>query len=514
MIRAVGIVAACWVLATFGSPPSALEQVLLSGELRVVTRNGPGTFYSGPDAPRGVDYDLARGFAHWLGVELEIYAVDQFPQILADVRSGKAHVGAASLSATETRRQVVDFGPSYLNVQPLVIYRRGAGRPADLSDLLTRRVEVLGGSSYVGALDAARVEQPGLTWEEIPDISVEGLVRRVAEGKSDITIVDSNLFDLLKHSIPGVKAAFGLGEETPLAWALRKGPDSSLRDSVAEYFAELQATNELARIIDRYYFHVEGEFDYVGSRAFVRHFESRLPEYETFFLRAAGQTGVDWRLLAAMAYQESHWNPDAVSPTGVHGMMMLTRGTARMMGVQDRTDALESIKGGAAYFVRVTGKIPPRIKEPDRTWFALAAYNVGFGHLEDARIITEIQGGNPDSWEQVRERLPLLADPDWYQRVSRGYARGWEPVRYVENIRRYYEILQWMTAGNATVAHALSARDSSSIDFLGPAHTTVGNQAVSRRGLSDVNAGQQKNTGAPSCPRLPVDSWCQRSCRQ
>ncbi len=447
-MRALGIVAACGVLVTCGSPPSLLEQVLLSGELRVATRNGPGTFYYGPEEPRGVDYDLARGFADWMGVELEIYTVDQFPQILEDVRSGKAHVGAASLSTTESRRELVDFGPSYLNVQPLVVYRRGARKPEDLSDLLTGRVEVLVGTSYVSALEASRMEQPALTWEEIPDTSVVALVRRVAEGQSDFTVVDSNLFDLLRHSIPGVEAAFAVGGETPVAWALGKGPDSSLRDKVAEYFAALEATDELAGIIDRYYFHVDDEFDYVGSQAFVRQFESRLPGYRAFFIRAAGETGVDWRLLAAMAYQESHWNPDAVSSTGVRGMMMLTRGTAQMMGVEDRTDALESILGGASYFIRVTGKIPSRIAEPDRTWLALAAYNVGFGHLEDARIITEIQGGDPDSWEQVRERLPLLADPDWYQRVSYGYARGWEPVRYVDNIRRYYEILQWMTAGD------------------------------------------------------------------
>ena len=150
LMRAVGIAATCWVLATCASPPGQLEQVLLSGELRVATRNGPGTFYYGPDVPRGVDYDLARGFAEWLGVRLDIYEVDHFPQILADVRSGKAHVGAASLSETEARRNVVDFGPSYLNVQPLVIYRRSARKPNELSDLLSGRLEVLGGTSYVG----------------------------------------------------------------------------------------------------------------------------------------------------------------------------------------------------------------------------------------------------------------------------------------------------------------------------------------------------------------------------
>lgn len=447
------------VLATCAPTPSLLEQILTSGELRVATRNGPGTFYHGPDEPRGLEYDLARGYAAWLGVELSIYEVDSFPEILADVRFGKAHLGAAGLSATEARRQTVDFGPAYLSVQPLVIHRRGTGKPEGLADLLGGRIEILSGSSDVGALTAARAELPTLAWEEVPGIGVVELVRRVASRQSDFTIVDSNLFELLRHSVPGVEAAFGLGGETPVAWALRKGPDSSLRDSVTEYFAELEATDELARIIERYYFHVEDDFDYVGTRAFVRRFESRLPEYKSFFRKAARETGVDWRLLAAMAYQESHWNPEAVSPTGVRGMMMLTLETARMMGVEDRTDAFESIAGGASYFVRVTGKIPSRIAEPDRTWLALAAYNVGFGHLEDARVITEIQGGNPDSWEQVRERLPLLADADWYQRVPRGYARGWEPVRYVDNVRRYYEILQWMTAGDPAGATVYTAGD-------------------------------------------------------
>ena len=422
--------------------------------MRVATRNGPGTFYYGAEQPRGVDYDLARGYSEWLGVNLDIYVVDQFARVLADVQSGDAHAGAASLSATEARRALVEFGPPCLKVQPLMIYRRGSRRPSNLADVLGARLEVLGGSSYVSSLEAAREGEPQLDWAEVSGVSVEELVRRVANGQIDYTVIDSNLFDLLRHSIPGVDAAFSVGAETPVAWALRKGRDTSLLDSVTEYFAELDISGELNRIIDRYYFHVEDEFDYVGTKAFVGHFESRLPKYMAYFLEAGGQTRVDWRMLAAMAYQESHWDPEAVSPTGVRGMMMLTQDTAAMLGVSDRTDAQESIMGGARYFAQITNKIPSRIAEPDRTLFSLAAYNVGYGHLEDARIITEIQGGDPDSWEQVRERLPLLTDPQWYQRVEHGYARGWEPVRYVDNVRRYHEILQWMTADDAgVVAH-------------------------------------------------------------
>ena len=419
---------------------------MLTGEFRVVTRNSPATFYYGPDEPRGIDYELAKGYADRLGVELRIYIADQFWQIFPDVDSGKAHIGAAGLSVTEPRLELVDFGPPYQSIQQQVIYRRGARRPRELADLVGGRVEVLAGSAYVGLLEQARTEEPLLTWVENADDSIEELVRRVATGEIDYTIVDSNIFDLLRHSQPDARAAFNLGPETPIAWALRKTPDSSLRESVSAYFAELHATGELQEILDRYYFDAEDDFDYVGSRAFVRHFHTRLPAYRDLFVQAGLESNVDWRLLAAMAYQESHWNPQAVSPTGVRGMMMLTRTTARMIGVENRTSASESILGGGTYFRQIVNKVPDRILEPDRTWLAVAAYNVGYGHVEDARIITESQGGNPDSWQDVRERLPLLSDPRWYEHLPRGFARGSEPVLYVDNVRRYYEILLWMTA--------------------------------------------------------------------
>jgi len=418
---------------------------MLTGEFRAVTRNSPATFYYGPDEPRGIDYELAKGYADHLGVELRMYVAEEFQQILPDVYSGRAHVGAAGLSITEPRRELVEFGPPYQSIQQQVIYRRGTLRPRELADLTGGRLEVLAGSAYVGVLEEAREEQPLLTWVESSNYDVEELVRRVATGEIDYTIVDSNLFDLLRHSHPDARAAFSLGTETPIAWALRKTTDSSLRESISAYFAELHATGELSQIIERYYFDAEDDFDYVGSRAFVRHFHTRLPAYRDFFVRAGVESNLDWRLLAAMAYQESHWNPQAVSPTGVRGIMMLTRTTAHMIGVEDRTDALESILGGGTYLRRVINKIPDRIPEPDRTWLAIAAYNVGYGHVEDARIITESQGGNPDSWQQVRERLPLLSDPRWYEHLPRGFARGAEPVLYVDNVRRYYEILTWMT---------------------------------------------------------------------
>ena len=454
MVRALALIALAGLLGTCSLPPSLLEQVLLGGELRVATRHGPSTFYQGGTEPRGVEYDLAKGYADWLGVELRIHDAKQYQGLLGDVASGHAHVGAGALSVTEMLRETVDFGPSYQHVQPLIIYRRGSRKPHNANDLVGGSLEVLDGSVFVEQLKGTQAEGSLFFRVQVADSTVDSMVRRVANGENGYALVNSNEYDLLKYSIPDAKAAFGLGNEIPLAWALRKGPDSSLRDSVAEYFEQLDTTGELERILERYYVHVEPDFDYVDSRAFVKHFRSRLPRYKDFFLQAASECGLEWQLLAAMAYQESHWDPDAVSPTGVRGIMMLTTKTAIMMDVEDRTDARQSISGGARYFLRVMAKIPARIVEPDRTWLALAAYNVGFGHLEDARIITEIQGGDPDSWDEVRQRLPLLSDPDWFQRVPRGHAEGHVPVRYVHHVRRYYEVLQWMTAEEVSAANA------------------------------------------------------------
>jgi len=442
-----------FALGSCSVPPTLLEQIIASGQFRAVTRNSPATFYYGADEPRGIDYELAKGYADHIGVDLNMYVADGFWQIFPDVAQGKAHVGAAGLTVTDPRKEIVDFSPDYQTVRREVIYRRGTPKPEGMEDLLSGDLEILAGSSYVSILEEARNEFPQLAWVENREVSVEELVRRVATGEIDYTIIDSNIFPLLQHSYPDAREAFAIGRPTPVAWALPKTTDTSLRESVSAYFAELHATGKLDAILDRYYFSTQEEFDYVGSRAFVRHFESRLPAYKDYFLAAEEQTEIDWRLLAAMGYQESHWDADAVSPTGVKGVMMLTTKTAGMLGVDDRTDPEQSIHGGAEYFVRVTKKLPERIGEPDRTWFALAAYNVGYGHLEDARIITEIQGGNPDSWSEVRERLPLLADQKWFERVPRGYARGYEPMTYVDNVRRYYDILRWMTADASGLAN-------------------------------------------------------------
>ena len=440
------------LLSTCSSPPSLLERIVRSGELRVVTRNTPAAFYYGAEEPRGIEYELARGYAERLGVGLRIYVNDH---VFADLTSGKAHIGAASLTVSDARLDSVAFGPAYQNIQPQVIYRRGTKRPQRIEDLVGGRLEVVADSSHAELLARLRKQVPLLTWIEHPQSSGEELIRRVAEGDIDYTIADSHLFELLRHFYPDLRVAFTLDPVDHIAWALPRG-DDSLRESVAAYFAEIQATGKLQQILDRYYF-ASSEFDYVSSRAFVRHVNTRLPRYRDFFLEAERSTGIDWRLLAAIAYQESHWDPAAVSPTGVRGMMMLTEFAADAMEISDRHDARTSIIGGARYFLRTRAKVPDRIPEPDRSWLTIASYNLGYGHVEDARILTQRQGANPDRWDQVRQRLPLLSEKEVYESLQRGFAPGQGAVAYVDNVRRYYEILMWLDSRETLTSQGFPA---------------------------------------------------------
>ena len=432
------------LVGTCSSPPSMIDQIIELGELRVVTRDTPTAYFVGPDGPAGPEYDLFRGFAESLGVSLVIETVESVSEILPHVNEGKSHMAAAGLSMTDSRREFLSFGYPYNSVDMHLIYKLGSGKPRSIEETIGRHIEVVASSSHSDMMDSLSVAYPELDWSENADVEVVDLLKKVARGELDFTIADSTEFNIQRHFYPELRIALDLQIADPIAWAFKKKEGDSLLARADEYLIRANRIGFLERVNDRYFGHTE-KFDYVGTRAFIRHFESRLPRYREMFEGAADNAGVDWRLVAAIGYQESHWRSHAVSPTGVRGIMMLTQATADYLDIEDRMDPASSIFGGARYFSRQTERIPDSVDEPDRTWMALAAYNVGFNHIKDARQIVEWQGGDPDTWVDLSQALPLLAKQKWYSRVPYGYARGWEPVLYVNNIRSYYNIIRWLT---------------------------------------------------------------------
>ena len=432
------------LVGTCSSPPPLIEQIRDLGELRVVTRNTPSTFFEGPEGPAGPEYDLVKGLADSLGVELVIIAVDSVSEIMPRLLSGDVHMAAAGLSMTESRREYLDFGHPYNTVDMHLIYKLGTGRPRSIQETAGRSIQVVASSSHSDKMAALSEIYPELQWSENADVEVVDLLQKVAEGEIDFAVADSSEFSIQRHFYPDLRVALDLEVKDPVAWAYRKNDASSLLEVADEYLIRSDRSGLLEQVNDRYFGHT-AKFDYVGTRAFIRHFDNRLPRYRQMFEDSGAATGVDWRLLAAIGYQESHWRSHAVSPTGVRGIMMLTEATADYLDIDDRMDPESSIFGGAEFFARQTERIADSVTEPDRTWMALAAYNVGFYHVKDARQIVEWEGGDPDAWVDLSKALPKLADRKWYSRVPHGYARGWEPVLYVNNIRSYYNILRWIT---------------------------------------------------------------------
>ncbi|MGZ4995029.1 MAG: membrane-bound lytic murein transglycosylase MltF [Methylobacter sp.] len=443
-----------------------LERIKRTGILHVLTRNDPTTYYESPDGFTGLEYDLVILFANQLGVKVKFETPNTFDDILNRIAKGKADIAAAGLTITEQRSKRMRFAPTYHEITEQLVYRSGTRRPNDINSLTHGIIEVAKSTSHIDSLVYLKRDTPDLTWNINNELDTDGLLYLVNEGLIDYTVADSNQTTLIRRFYPKLNIAFDISEPRRLAWALSPSNDNSLYDEVLRFFERIKKDKTLDQLLEKYYGHTSS-LSYIGNCKFRQQQKSRLPLYQKHFNAAANQYNIDWRLLAAIGYQESRWLDKAASPTGVEGIMMLTNDTAAELGIKNRNDPAQSINGGARYFQQRLQIIPEQIPEPDRTWFALASYNVGLGHLEDARTLTKKQGGNPDKWMDVKQRLPLLTQQKWHQKTKHGYARGQEPVEFVENIRSYYDLLVWLTEENRIKKNAMEA------DSENPEHEAV-----------------------------------------
>jgi membrane-bound lytic murein transglycosylase F len=430
----------------YAADPPLLEQIKKQGELRVITRYGPTTYYEGDQGAAGLEYELAKRFAKELNVKLRLIVADDFTDILQQVADQQVHFAAASLTVTPTRKAVVRFAPHYQEIKPQVVYHRDrAPPPPNLADWNSDyRLQIIAGGNQVDILKQLKPNYPHLQWSAVSDLEPSELLEQVWEQEIPYALVGSNEIVQMRRFYPELEIGLELPETQPVAWAFsRSSKNDSLYLAAIQFFNRLQQSGELEQLIERYYGHLDNveQFNFTDIRSFHQHIKERLPHYRNDFEMIAARYQLDWRLLAAIGYQESKWDPNATSVTGVRGLMMLTQSTAREVGVTNREDPLESVEGAAKYLLAIKERLSKTIPEPDRTWLALAAYNVGPEHLRDARRLTKQFGDNPHYWVDVKKHLPKLTQPQWYKQTKYGYARGYEPVQFVKNVRRFYDIL-------------------------------------------------------------------------
>lgn len=434
---------------------ASFARIVERGYVNVGTLYGPNSFYvqgnyiqgnhsqsnkAQTNGYAGFEYELAKKYADYLNVDLKIVPSYSLDELFIKLNTGEVDLLAAGLSVTDKRLSRFHFAPSYAQVSQKLVFKQGNIRPRKISDL-SGDLMVTASSSHAEHLLALKQVNPDLNWVETAEFDREELLTKLLNDEIYYTIVDSNTLAINRRYYPEISVGFTIKKAEPLAWMISKNSDDAILASLVEFFGQVHHNGTLLALDDKYYGHIE-KFNYVETRTFIKAVETKLPEYKALFEKYSQE--IDWRLLAAISYQESHWRPHARSHTGVRGMMMLTLATAKQMGIKSRLDAEQSIRGGSKYFKRMIAKMPDRIPSPDRIWFALASYNVGFGHLNDARIITQQQGGDPDRWVEVKTRLPLLQQKKYYKKTKYGYARGSEPVHYVDNIRRYYDTLTWL----------------------------------------------------------------------
>lgn len=415
-----------------------LSNIVASGELVIATRNGSTTVYEGREGLTGFEYELSKGFATSLGVKPRYIYADSLDDVLELVETGQANVAAASLAITELRERDVSFSSSYMKVNELIVCRRGGVRPKNLNELADVNLVVTKGSSYVAHLQAAMkgVELPKLTFD---DAGPEELMAQVWDKQIDCTIADTPMFDVTRRVYPGLVAPMVLTPNQPLAWALPSDA-TELKTKVDDWLATQKKKGEIKKLTYQY-FDFFPKFNFTDMARFRKDIKDVFPTYRSAIHAAAKEHELPWELVAAIGYQESHWRPDAKSPTGVRGFMMLTKATAKELGVKDRLDANQSIEGGARYFSQQLARIPEGVKGKDRYWFALAAYNMGMGHVYDVRALAEKLGLNKNSWQDISSILPKLTQKKYFKGLRYGYARGHEAKRYVAQVRSFWRIL-------------------------------------------------------------------------
>jgi len=423
----------------FGSDLTRLERIKKTGVLRLITTDSINSFYYYNERPTGFEYDLAKEFANFLNVNLDI-VTPGWNNMFSYLEQGKGDIIASGLTITKERLKKVDFSIPYMSIQQRIIHHNLVFGPKDIDDLTFRTLHVRRGTSYQSRLE--EIKESGVNFNYIlhNNIPTKELIRMVHDREIKFTVADDNIAYLNQRHYPDIRIGIPLQEKESLAWAVNKN-DSQLLEQINQFFLRAKKTGLLKQISDKYYSNIE-DTDPFDLKRFHQRLETRLPRYKKTIMDESIKYGFDWKLVAAVVYQESHFNPNAKSFTNVRGLMQVTTATAEEMGIENRLNPSQSIKAGIKYLDKMVQKFDYLEDEYENILFALASYNIGYGHVTDAIQIAIDMGLDEGKWQSLKITLPLLSKSKYYKQTQYGYARGWEPVQYVERILTYYDILK------------------------------------------------------------------------
>ncbi len=422
---------------------SAVEKIRAKGRLCVITNPSIDSYYTYENRPMGFEYDLVKEFSSWLQVELKVITPgweNMFPYL----DKGKGDMIAAGVPITPERFEKYNFSVPYMSITQRIVHHSLDTSPSTIEDMKGRTFHLSGQGAWQFPLTAIRESGIRLDYVLHNNISQYELISMVYDRSIKYTIANSNVALLSRRYYPDISVGIAVGKKQSMAWAVRKN-DTSLLMEMNRFFISAHQNGLLERIKNKYYHHIE-KIDVFDIKQFNKRLETRFPEYKKLIQQESVKYHFDWRLITAVIYQESHFDPDATSRTNVQGLMQVTTSTAKEMGITNRRKPSQSIKAGIKYLDKMYKKFDHIQDEYQRMIFALASYNVGYGHVLDAIEIAKEKGYNHTHWQGLKKALPLLARPRYYKKTKYGYARGWEPVQYVDRILTYFDILRHQEA--------------------------------------------------------------------
>ena len=425
--------ACCGGKSTRLPPPDEL------GRLVVAVRASPTSFYiNAENNYAGYEYELLSRFAAEMRLKTEFVLVADVPEALQKLARGEVHLVAMGLPLAEGSSGRASH--AYQPLMPVLVTSARRWQPKTPRELAGRQILALQGTHYADLGVSLQREQPGLQLAQVVGEDQEVLLERVSLGNADGVICSQREFQLARTVYPDLVASFAVGSRSGLTWQLSSALDNEFVHRLNVFIGRMQREGVLTQLSERYFGHMK-QLARPDIEGLLQKRQTELPQYMALFQAAEQRSGIDWRLLAAIGYQESHWDAMAVSPAGARGLMMLTAAAAEHFKVSNRHDAQASFTGGADLLRYLKESLPSNIGEPDRTWIALAAYNAGPAHVQDAALLARRLGRDSTRWLDIREMLLLLREPRYYRTVKYGYVRGLETVRYTEAVRTYFDIL-------------------------------------------------------------------------
>ncbi len=432
-----------------------LAQIKEAGKLILLTENTSTSYYLFKGQPIGYDYELVNSFAKSQGLELEVKVIDDLNQMFEMLRSGEGDLIACNLVITEERKQIVQFSNPLGDTRQVLVQRK----PRDwrkmsseaLSDSLIRDMCELEG-------ETVHVHQYSSFWSRLYEIQnkediridiqpahgqldSEELIELVVEGEIDYTIADENVAKLNQTYEPSLDVETAISESQEIAWAVRQSSDSLLL-AINTWISDKKNKRKLAYTYNKYFNSVKDQKQRVGHQ-YSSLGGQRISAYDEIIQEESERLDWDWRLLAAMIYNESRFNPQAKSWAGAFGLMQIMPVTGARFGIDSTSSERANIQAGVSFLKYLEKFWAKRVSDPvERRNFVLASYNVGHGHVLDAQKLSAELGLDAERWAgNVETALKFKSHAKYYKMtcVEHGYCRGESAVDYVKNVMNHYQ---------------------------------------------------------------------------